>query len=196
MESACRVLLEDGVSVQSLSTWVYIGVFLLTCLLEAPIYWWGLSGSSKISHSWASHLWVIFKRSSLRSPRHSTPAMPSELLSPVRLKLTQIWAPNCALFLRTRLGRQLGMAKTLGVIVIVNLATHPVVTWTFPWIFSHSALLTRDYLLVSEAFAVLIEALLLIRIYGFQYSKALSVSFFANIFSWWAGLYIASFLRL
>ena len=135
MEAACRVLLEDPVSPQYMSIRLYLEMFLITCVLEAPVYWQGL---------------------------------------------------------RSRIG----LSKTLGAILVLNLAIHPAVTWLFPWIFSRTPLLTRDYLLVSETFAILAEAILLITIYKVGHTRAWLVSFCANLFSWWTGLYVAFFLGL
>ena len=133
MNTSCRVLLEDTTPPANLALWMYLGLFAMTCLLEAPIYWLGLQ-------------------------------------------------------------RQLGVRKTIGAIFLVNLATHPAVTWIFPWIFAQTSLLTRDYLLVSEFFAIVVEAALLIRPFRISVNWAFFISCCANLFSWWTGLYVAGYL--
>jgi hypothetical protein len=135
MDAVCRVVLEDQVYPSSMKVWVYCTLFVLTCFLEAPIYWLGLH-------------------------------------------------------------RELGRSKTLWAIFIVNLATHPVVTWGFSWGFSHSNFLVRDYLLVSELFAIAVEGFILMKFFRVGSLKAFSVSFVANLFSWWVGLYVAATLGL
>jgi hypothetical protein len=111
----------------------YLALFLITCLLEAPVYWVGLH-------------------------------------------------------------RQLSVAKTFWVIVLVNLATHPAVTWLFPRFFLQINSTNRDYLMVSEVSAILVEAFLLMIIFNVSKRRAMVVSFLANLFSWWSGLYVAYYL--
>ncbi len=135
MTAMCRMALEWKVSAQSMGLGAYLGLFILTCLLEAPIYWLGLR---------------------LR-------------LSTLRI----IWAT-----------------------FFLNLASHPTITWIYPWIFSHSHLLVRDYMVISEISAIVIEGALLVGIYKISASRAYCISFLANTFSWWVGLYIASPLGL
>lgn len=135
MSAACRMLLDDSPIPQTMSLDLYVQIFLLTCLLELPIYW----------------------------------------------RFTR---------------RQLGAFNVFRMLLTLNLATHPAVTWLFPWIFSKTDLMVRDYLLVSELFAIVVETIIITSIYKVRLPKAFVVSLFANLFSWWVGLYVAPALGL
>lgn len=76
-------------------------------------------------------------------------------------------------------------------VILLNLATHPIVTWLIPLAFYQLQLPSGQCVLAGETFAVLVEAALLIRVYRYSTRKAFAASLAANLFSWWAGLWIA-----
>lgn len=129
IEASCRILLEDAMSPQTMGGGAYLFLFLLTNLLEAPVY-----------------------------------------------------------------GAALGFTRrSLLKILILNLATHPLVTWGFSALFTAHQLPVRDYVLVSELFAPTAEALLLQCVFNTSPRRAWLTAFAANLFSWWLGPYLASF---
>ena len=76
-------------------------------------------------------------------------------------------------------------------ILILNLATHPLVIYGFPFFMS---LLDRPHwetVFLSEMFAWILEALLLTRFFGYSTGRAVKISMSANLVSWWVGLYVA-----
>lgn len=94
-------------------------------------------------------------------------------------------------------GRQtLTTGRRVAQIIILNLATHPAVTWLFPAIFSAMNRPYRDTLFFSESFAWIVEALILRFAYKYEPARAVVASISANLFSWWAGLYLIEALRL
>lgn len=90
----------------------------------------------------------------------------------------------------------LSTKRILQAILLLNLATHPLVTWGYPWIFMSRKFLVRDYLLAAEFSAIAIEALLLMTIFKTGKGRALLSSFAANLFSWWTALYLLGGLGL
>ena len=74
---------------------------------------------------------------------------------------------------------------------LMNIATHPIVSWFFPWLMNTLQRPTSNYILLSELFAPLAEAILLRYVFKLSWRLSLLASIFANIFSWWAGLYVA-----
>jgi len=130
---ACQVILEGTTEATHMPFQQYLVFFMLTCLMEGPIYWW------------------------------ATP----HILSPLRRIFVIFW---------------------------VNIATHPVVTWVFPLLFSRLHRPNRETILTSELFAPVIEALMLKFQFKLPWHRALLASGVANLLSWWGGAYLAYLL--
>ncbi len=78
--------------------------------------------------------------------------------------------------------------KRLLAIVVVNLATHPIIFYIFPLILSRFDATYSTYLLTAEIFAPVVEALLLWKLFKLSPSKAFSIAIAANLISWWLGV--------
>lgn len=79
--------------------------------------------------------------------------------------------------------------EILKINLIINLATHPIVYFGFPLLFSKLQYNYFQYLVVAEIFAPAIEALLLKKIYHFSWKIAITAAVLANLFSWTIGVY-------
>ncbi|MBY0470837.1 hypothetical protein K2X30_06665 [bacterium] len=123
---ACSLIQDSPVEAPTLSISRYFLLLVLTCFLEAPVYWFFAKGLSA----------------------------------------------------RARVVQNL----------LLNLATHPAVTWGLPYLFLKARFST--YVWGAEAFAWFVEALILFRLYRYPKGKALAVSALANLTSWWVGLLI------
>jgi hypothetical protein len=73
-------------------------------------------------------------------------------------------------------------------IVILNLATHPIVFWLVPWLFEKAHQTTGVYLLLGELFAFGVEALILRKWARYPWSLSIVTSVAANLTSWWVGV--------
>jgi hypothetical protein len=97
-------------------------------------------------------------------------------------------APIYAWFLRERLGF---LRKSL-FILAVNVATHPMIWFVFPELFSKFEADIGAYVIFSELFAPLVEGLLLKFAFGISSRFAFVGAAVANLFSWWIGAYLIS----
>jgi hypothetical protein len=79
----------------------------------------------------------------------------------------------------------------LGQILILNIATHPIVYYLFPLFAGHAAWTLLTLAGTSEAFAIVVEAALLKIVWNFSWSAAAFASLAANLTSWWVGAYLA-----
>jgi len=82
--------------------------------------------------------------------------------------------------------------KRLVQIILLNLATHPIVTWLFPWVLAKWGSTYGTSIVIEENFAWITEGLILIGFYRYSWRRGFSLSFFANMTSWWLGLFIFS----
>jgi hypothetical protein len=103
----------------------------------------------------------------------------------------QVFAWTCLLeapfFVGYALKRGLGWPKAFALLAGANLATHPLVTFALPIIAESSGWVVVYSTLVKEAFAPLVETLVVRRFTGASWVAALGVAFAANLFSWWIG---------
>lgn len=84
--------------------------------------------------------------------------------------------------------------KRLQWIFLINLATHPLVGYGFPYLFKQLNSTVGACLLASEIFAPVVEALLLFAGAKMPLVRAFAISLAANIFSWWVGVYLVSWI--
>lgn len=73
------------------------------------------------------------------------------------------------------------------VLILSNLSTHPAIFLLFPLLFFHAHASFGQYLLFSETFAPLMEALLVWRIWAVSPKQAFPAMILANLFSWTVG---------
>lgn len=126
---ACQSLLMFPTEATRMGVWTYLGVFVLTCVLETPFYFYGLTG------------------------------LPA---------------------------RRRGLA-----IFALNLATHPLVTWGWPFLFAKLGRSYGELVLASEIFAPLVEMLILHFAFHQSWRRSALVAIAANLFSWWVGPFVA-----
>jgi hypothetical protein len=86
--------------------------------------------------------------------------------------------------------KSLRLSKQIEMILVVNLATHPFVTWVFPLLFLKLQSSFGEYVIAAEIFAPVTEALLLRLVYKQSWQRASFTAFIANLFSWWIGPYL------
>lgn len=86
-------------------------------------------------------------------------------------------------------GRMLGRAsRTIALqVVILDLATHPIVSFGFPYGAETQGLSLLTMLVSAEAFAFTVEAGLLRLVWGYPWPLAILASTAANLVSWQAG---------
>jgi hypothetical protein len=72
--------------------------------------------------------------------------------------------------------------------LILNLATHPAVSFLIPRICAATESRLVDYVLWAEIFAPVVEALLLWKIARVNLGRAAVAALIANLLSWWAGI--------
>ena len=72
----------------------------------------------------------------------------------------------------------------------LNMATHPVVFWLIPRVLVRGHASTLATILVSEVFAPVVEAGLLVGGWGYPWRVAAGVAITANLFSWWSGQFL------
>jgi hypothetical protein len=76
------------------------------------------------------------------------------------------------------------------ILILANLATHPVIYFLFPLVLSYLQINVQGCLLISEAFAPLTEGLLLWRIWGVPPKSAFFAMLLANMLSWIVGSFL------
>jgi len=82
----------------------------------------------------------------------------------------------------------------LNATVLANVATHPAVCFAFPWVTSLLALSRAIDLAGAEIFAPLVESLILVFVWNVPKVRAFTYMVAANLFSWWFGLIIYSYV--
>jgi len=132
LDDVCWTILQSPTTSGEGNLIAYVAVFLLTCSLEAPIYFL------------AAHKWK-FK-------------------------------PH----------------QTLHQILVLNLATHPLVYWVFPRVMEALEWRAAYMVTSAEVFAIVTEALLLKYCWKYSWRWAWGASLIANLFSWWAGSLLLS----
>jgi hypothetical protein len=129
-------ILNSAAEVPRVSFSIYLLVFLLTCLLESPFYFFLLKS------------YKPFYRQ-----------------------------PLLALF-------------------IANLSTHPMVCFGIPALVAHYGGSYGVSNSIGEVFAPTLEALLLWRVWKVPAAQAIAGAIVANVFSWWVGVYLVSFVSI
>ncbi len=89
--------------------------------------------------------------------------------------------------------QKMGWAQCFLAIFVLNLASHPLVIFGFPELASRMGWSYGTNTLVAEAFALLIESLLLQFVWKISWPLAWGMGISANIFSWWAGIELMKF---
>ena len=84
------------------------------------------------------------------------------------------------------------LARSLALVLILKLATHPLVTFVFPVAGAALGLGTAAAIIIKESFAPLVEALILRRGSNLSWTASAALAVTANLFSWWLGAYIAA----
>ena len=74
---------------------------------------------------------------------------------------------------------------------LVNLSTHPLIYFVLPWIFFKLNGSYYQTLTVAELLAPAVECLLLRYAYGLNFRRSFIFALAANLFSWWAGIYLS-----
>ncbi|MEQ1875028.1 MAG: hypothetical protein ABL958_00185 [Bdellovibrionia bacterium] len=87
--------------------------------------------------------------------------------------------------------RSLSWQKRVAAIFILNIATHPAVTFLWPVFLDKYDFTTAGMILTVETFAPVTEALILIFGFRVKPATAILVAFLANLVSWGLGLYVA-----
>ena len=77
-------------------------------------------------------------------------------------------------------------------LLFCNLATHPIVCFGIPGILEKTGGSYGLGLLIGEIFAPLTEAFILCKFFRIHPRSAILGSIFANLFSWWSGIYLLS----
>ena len=86
-------------------------------------------------------------------------------------------------------GRQ-KMITTIKQILILNLATHPIVFWVIPFVFNYFSLNALSYIVTAEMFALIIEMFILKFAFKVSWSRSFVASLCANLFSWSMGVWL------
>jgi len=81
--------------------------------------------------------------------------------------------------------------KILLVTLLLNLATHPIVTFLFPW-GAQDRFTMGGYVASAEVFAPAVEAALLVFLYRVSPTRAVPGAVLANLSSWGLGLWLLS----
>jgi hypothetical protein len=82
------------------------------------------------------------------------------------------------------------LKKKLLALLICNLATHPIVSFVIPWIFSKMSKTYGESLMIGELFAFIVELVLLKVLWQQKWLNSFVISFLANLFSWSLGTYL------
>ena len=86
--------------------------------------------------------------------------------------------------------QKLTSLKILKQIFILNLATHPIVFFIFPYFLEKAGSDIFTYIWSAEFFAFIIEALILKWYYHYPWKRAVWASGLANLFSWSVGVWL------
>lgn len=103
---------------------------------------------------------------------------------------------NQTLILSKNLGQRLPQSflrfnqlrKIIVTSILINLATHPIVFFVFPYMSGKGDWTFTTYLLVAEVFAPIVEAVILKFLFKLPVQKAAMAAILANLFSWTVGV--------
>ncbi len=96
-------------------------------------------------------------------------------------------------FYRTVL-RHRKLVSQVFIVIVINLATHPLVVLGFPQFFALQGLSKVYSVLAGELFAPLLEFGFLAVVLQIPWKRSLAVAGAANLFSWWFGGWLFSIL--
>lgn len=80
--------------------------------------------------------------------------------------------------------------RGMKLMILANLATHPLIYFLFPFLCHHMELHYATYLTISENFAIFAEIAIAYRFGRQSFLKTAIAIALANIFSWWVGVTI------
>lgn len=86
--------------------------------------------------------------------------------------------------------QKLKNSKIIEQILVLNLATHPIVFFIFPLVLEKTGSRIFTYIWTAELFAFAIEAILLKFRYRYSWTVAILTSSLANLFSWSVGIWL------
>lgn len=111
------------------------------------------------------------------------------------LTYVQTFAWTCGIealvYLPLLLAKQNKLSRSIALIVTLNIATHPLVTFPFPIAGAALDLNVASAIILKEMFAPLIETLILRRASNLSWAEAAASAVTANLLSWWLGAYVA-----
>ena len=128
-----------------------------------------------------------------------TSAFDSESLFITPVTYVKIFLITCALELPIYLWFLSGLSQTVSLknqalrTIIINLTTHPLVTFAFASFAASQGWSLRHYILESEFVAVLLEWIFVANLWGVSLKRAGLASALANLISWHVGLFLWSF---
>ncbi len=82
------------------------------------------------------------------------------------------------------------LKKSIGIVLILNLATHPIVCFVWPALGQAVGASYGQYIIFSEIFAPLIEAVILARLLKKSYVDCFWIALFCNLISWNIGVFL------
>lgn len=80
--------------------------------------------------------------------------------------------------------------KSITLLFIANIITHPIIYFLLPWFFSLLKMNTLSFIVIAEIFAPITEAIILWRFAKLPIGRALIMMILANIFSWYIGAWL------
>ncbi len=80
--------------------------------------------------------------------------------------------------------------KIIEQILVLNIATHPIVFFVFPYVLEKAGANIFTYIWIAEYFAFAVEAIILKFRYRYSWKLAIQTSGLANLFSWTAGVWL------
>jgi hypothetical protein len=112
------------------------------------------------------------------------------------LSYLKVLATTCALelpiYLLILVNRSALMLKVVLAAILVNIASHPLVYFGFPWLSIQLGLSYAPMLASAEVFAPALEIVLLLFCFQFSKTRASVGAVAANLFSWWVGVYFVT----
>lgn len=95
--------------------------------------------------------------------------------------------PFYALFLKQM---RVSYIKSLAIVFVLNLMTHPLICFVFPLLGQRLGVTYGQYILFSEAFAPLVEGMILAVYLRQPFAKCFWVAFTCNLISWNVGVFL------
>ena len=86
--------------------------------------------------------------------------------------------------------QKLTLIQILKQVLVLNLATHPIVFFVFPYFLEKTGSDIFTYIWTAEFFAFAIEAMILKLYYRYSWRSAVWASGLANLFSWSVGIWL------